>query len=139
MHGADILVDADIRVQSCDRVLRFQRRKYNEMPRRSRLRSFAGHLERLEPRQLLAGDLYGSVIINEIMTANVESLQTRTRTSPTRSFRGAQTSPDWIELRNLSNETLDLAGASQLLDLPHLDMAPCLERLRAARLGVAAR
>ena len=54
-----------------------------------------GSVERLEPREMLDG----SVIISEVMARNDEVLQDEDGDSP-----------DWIELLNISSETVDLNG-----------------------------
>ena len=74
--------------------------------RRSSLR-----LETLEPRHLLAGDsLAEAVRISEFLAVNQDSLSTRTRSTPSASFRGEQTRPDWIELQNVSDQPVEIGG-----------------------------
>jgi VCBS repeat-containing protein len=50
------------------------------------------------------------VRISEILTANVSSLTTRTRASTDARFRGDQRREDWIELENLTGQSLDIGG-----------------------------
>ena len=50
------------------------------------------------------------VVISELMTANVASLETRIRKSPDDNFLGDPMTPDWIELENLTSQPLDIGG-----------------------------
>ena len=78
--------------------------------RRMRQRSA---FESLEPRNLLAGDpiLDGQpLIISEFVADSNASLLTRTRANPQAGFDGPAESPDWIEILNVSDRSLDIGG-----------------------------
>ena len=48
--------------------------------------------------------------ISEIMSASVDSIETRVRASIEDDFRGDEDQPDWIEIENLSTSPFDLGG-----------------------------
>lgn len=50
------------------------------------------------------------VLVDEIVSSNSRSLTTRLRVSPSEEFTAEPESPDWIELRNLADRTIDLGG-----------------------------
>lgn len=50
--------------------------------------------------------------IGEILSANASFLATRVRQSVTASFVGPSTTPDWIELENLTSQSVNLGGMS---------------------------
>ncbi len=57
--------------------------------------------------------------ISEILAANSASLGTRVRYASTDAFSGSSTTPDWIELENLTSSSVNLGGMS-LTDDPNL-------------------
>ena len=70
-------------------------------------------VESLEPRTLLAADpiLNGqSLIISEFVSDSTSTLLTRTRSAIGDEFGGDVESPDWIEIMNVSRESLDVGG-----------------------------
>lgn len=50
------------------------------------------------------------LLIDEMVSSNSRSLTTRLRVTPTDAFPADPETPDWIELRNLADRPLDLAG-----------------------------
>ena len=89
---------------------RYCRKLNSRSARRARLAQF----QLLEPRQLLAADPIAAgqpVIISEFSADTTNTLLTRTRASEGSDFTGRSESPDWVELLNLSNATVDLSGA----------------------------
>ncbi|MBM98702.1 MAG: hypothetical protein CMJ77_06205 [Planctomycetaceae bacterium] len=50
------------------------------------------------------------VRISEVLVANATSIETRVRASVDDSFKGDRTTPDWIELQNLTSSELDISG-----------------------------
>ena len=87
-------------------------KKRTESKRRGRSRR-ARLFETLEERRLLAGDpiLDGQpVMISELVADSASTLLTRTRSTALDSFTGEADSPDWIEILNVSDQRLDLAG-----------------------------
>ncbi len=70
-------------------------------------------LESLERRLLLAGDPLAageSILISEFSADSTSTLLTRTRSSVDQEFEGDSESPDWIELLNVSDKTMNLSG-----------------------------
>ena len=76
-------------------------------------RKSPGYVEALENRQLLAADPIADgqpVIISEVMPDNNSSLVTRTRATDTDPFEGPRERLDWIELMNISSQSIDVGG-----------------------------
>ena len=60
--------------------------------------------------------------INEFMAVNASTLETRVREEPDDRFRGDSTTPDWVELVNRSQSSIDISGF-HLTDSPTNTMA----------------
>lgn len=95
------------------RSLRPARAEFRRFPRRRIVHLGSHQGERLEDRRPLAGDLTldgHSIVISEFVADSDSSLATRTRRSTDSPFTGPTTSPDWVELFNVSSDAIDLGG-----------------------------
>ena len=71
--------------------------------------------EKSEPTEVTLAVTDQPIVISEVMASNADTVETVLRTDITQSFDGLRLSPDWIEIRNLTDVPLDL-GAVHLTD-----------------------